>query len=105
MHCDIDKNTWVPVQISINRGSHPRYERMKEFLEIQNFLQDKLFKQRNSQVSFIYAWSVERIKLYWIKPKHSTRVRFKFNQTRLFVKSHLFGEINLVLGIDCMEFV
>ena len=82
------KRTWEPLQISINRGSQPKG---KGFWEIQiSFktssaskealaLSLSLFKQgsslsKSSQASFIYAWSLQRTKLCWIKPKRPIRV-------------------------------
>jgi len=70
------KRTWEPLQISINRGPQPKGKRIPGDT---NFLQDKLFKQgsslsKSSQASFIYAWSLQRTKLYWIKPKRPIRV-------------------------------
>ena len=76
-HVALEK-TWEPLQISINRGPQPKG---MEFwiLGDTNFLQHKLFKQgsslsKSSQASFIYAWSLQRTKLYWIKPKRPIRV-------------------------------
>jgi len=81
------KRTWEPLQISINRGPQPKGRRIPGDT---NFLQDKLFKQgsslslslfkqgssllKSSQASFIYAWSLQRTKLCWIKPKRPIRV-------------------------------
>ena len=83
------KRTWEPLQISINRGPQPKG---KEIPGDTNFLQDKLFKQgsslslslslfsskealsKSSQASFIYTWSLQRTKLYLIKPKRPIRV-------------------------------
>ena len=82
------KRTWEPLQISINRGSQPKKKRKGGFLEIQFFFKTSssskealslsLFKQgrslsKSSQAS-IYAWSLKRTKLCWIKSKRSIRV-------------------------------
>jgi len=92
------KRTWEPLQISINRGPQPKGRGIPGDT---NFLQDKLCKQgssrslslsankealalslssskealsKSSQASFIYAWSLQRTKLCWIKPKRPIRV-------------------------------
>ena len=80
------KRTWEPLQIFINRGPQPKG---RGFREIQiscktsssskEALSLSLFKQgsslsKSSQGSFIYAWSLQRTKLCWIKPKRLIRV-------------------------------
>ena len=65
------KRTWEPLHIFIKREPQPKKKRS---LGDTNFLQDKLFKQgsslsKSSQASFIYAWSLQRTKLCWIKLK------------------------------------
>jgi len=69
------KRTWEPLQISINRGPQPKGRGIPGDT---NFLQDKFFKQgsslKSSQASFINAWSLQRTKLCWIKPKRPIRV-------------------------------
>ena len=74
------KRTWEPLQISINRRPQPKGKGLdSRRYKFSSRLSLFLFKQgsslsKSSQASFIYAWSLQRTKLYWIKPKRPIRV-------------------------------
>jgi hypothetical protein len=106
------KRTWEPLQISINKGSQPKGRRIPGDT---NFLQDKLFKQgsspslssskealsKSSQASFIYTWSLQRTKLYWIKLKRPIRVlQQHFENKSRYSSKHQITTSRLVIHVQ-----